>query len=705
MKKIFLLMMLFVTFATLSGCGNNENTSDPTPGVENAFYNTVVVENKEISKEDYYNKTLAGLLGQMAGFLSGYEFVWTAGGPHVGMPEEWYEFLNGPYAGNYTHYWPGSYAEGNNKYDRLKVNPETGRNEVWSDDDYHIDIFNQTIIKEFGTSSYAVKEAWKKYQISDWGGGYDAMALISGNDLLAPYTGTIEAGNRYGWCTEAYIENETLGMNAAGMPNLATSLADTFASNVGYFDSVIWAKYYAAMYSIAYFEDNILDVMEKALPVLPKGSYPYQIYHLAVDLYNKYPNDYVKAAKELEEARRMLYRIDNIQTDPNVNGGFAILSWLYGKNSYLDTCKYSSLMGYDGDCTAATCVGVMGIIHGFKEGNEEYAELNSKIYYDGEGVYFNDRDSGFPPFIISEEYFTKIKIDDIIKMYQENFETLLLEQGGEIKENSYVIPTTNVYADHSLLFDNCDGELRSKTGFKFNNGKFDSIVETETGLTHTGYGAFKFNNIKNGKVYHEFNNLIKGRTYRVSAYVTTSDDTQVEFFASDNDNYQAISFANVKSLINKSFIFTATSSTMDVGFKFSESASSSAYLTFDDYFIEEIERVELGTHSEDKLTLANGKFTKQIAKPASVKAGQEVFLEVAYRHYAQPIKVKILRNGKLYGSVILSSTSINGVKGNDIVQIPYIFETENDTIELVFENTKLYVGSFNIYNRTQYMFR
>ena len=144
---------------------------------------------------------------------------------------------------------------------------------------------------------------------------------------------------------------------------------------------------------------------------------------------------------------------------------------------------------------------------------------------------------------------------------------------------------------------------------------------------------------------------------------------------------------------------------MDVGFKFSESASNTAYLTFDDYFIEEIERVELGKHSEDKLTLANGKFTKEIIKPTSVKVGDEVFLEVTYRHYGQPIKVKILRNGKLYGSVILSSTSINGIKGNDVVQIPYIFETENDKIEFVFENTKLYVGSFNIYNRTQYMFR
>ena len=144
MKKLFLLVILVFTLTLVCGCESETTpTEAETPANENSFYDTVVVEEKEISKDEYFNKTLAGLLGHMAGFLSGYEFVWTAGGPYIGMPLEWYEFLNGPYAGNYAHYWPGLYAEGNNRYDRLKVNPETGMNEVWSDDDYHIDIFNQ----------------------------------------------------------------------------------------------------------------------------------------------------------------------------------------------------------------------------------------------------------------------------------------------------------------------------------------------------------------------------------------------------------------------------------------------------------------------------------------------------------------------------------------------------------------------------------
>ena len=119
MKKIVALIILTFTLVVLGGC--NSETIEETPSKDTAFYNTVTVTEKEISKEEYFNKTLAGLLGHMAGFLSGYEFVWTGGGAYVGLPLEWYEFLNGPYAGNYAHYYPGSYAEGNNRYDRCEV--------------------------------------------------------------------------------------------------------------------------------------------------------------------------------------------------------------------------------------------------------------------------------------------------------------------------------------------------------------------------------------------------------------------------------------------------------------------------------------------------------------------------------------------------------------------------------------------------------
>lgn len=702
MKRQYQRWGCLLLIALLCGCGENHSSDG---GVSEKRFYEVESEWKELTRETYVNKTLAGLLGQFAGFLSGYEFVFEGAIPYLGMPESWFEFLNGPYAGNYTHYYPGAYAEGNNRYNRLKINPETGRYEVWSDDDYHVDIFNQTVLDEFGRSSYAVKEAWKKYKVSDWGGGGDASMLISGYEMLSPFTGTIEAGNRYGWCTEAYIENETLGMNAPGMVNLATALVDTFASNVGYFDSVLWAKYYAAMYSLAYFETDIARVMEKARRVLPACSYPYQMVQKATEAYERHPSDYRAAAQEIASERRMLYRIDNIQTDPNVNGAFAVLSWLYGRNDYLETCKYASLMGYDGDCTAAICTGVMGILKGFREENAEYRALNETIYYDGEGIYYNDTESGYPPCIRSAEYPSRIRIDDIVALYQKNFEKLLLEVGGRIEGDTYYIPTEDAYEDHSFLFENSDAEERNVSGFSSSGGTLECLVESEPGNAHTGYGSFQFVNDARGKVYHTYENLVPGRYYRVSAYVKTSSDTQVSFYAQGKTSFAEQTFASVASLICQSFVFEATDTAMNVGFSFGADCQSGAWVVFDDVLMEEVRREPLADPILQDLKLANGKYAKVLKKPEGISPGEEVMLEIRYRNYSGTVFPKLLRNSGTFGSVVLSNTSASSTSGSGTVEIPYVFEKESDTFQMLFENCKMYIGDIRIYKKEQYMFR
>lgn len=708
-------MMGVLSLSSFAGCSTNEAIKS---------FTDVEVLNQEISKEEYFNKTLGGLLGQFAGFLSGYEFASVSGGMFNAHPESWYTspygdyegeyagFINGPYAGNYTYYTPSPIY----MYDRHQLNEETGLYEVWSDDDFHIDIFNQSILEEMGFSSYAIKETWKKYRVSDWGGGAEAMRLINSADMLAPFTGTIEGGNQFGWCTEAYIENETLGMNAPGMPNIATQLVDKFASNVGYYDSVIWGKFYAAMYSLAYFEEDVLEIMEEARAVLPEGSWPDRIYDLAVEAYEKYPEDYRAGAAELEKNRIPLYRLDNRQTDPNINGGFAILSFLYGNNSYMETCKFASLLGYDGDCTAAIVAGVMGVLKGFKEGNEEYQMLNDLIYHDGEGMYYNDRAlyandevGAYQARILGENYFTRIKIDDIVSMYQRNFEKILLANGGVVEEDSYIIPTTSVYEDHSYLFSNYDAEMRTTDGFQSNNGELSCLVDaygTENGDIHAGYAAFNLKNLGESEVYHTFDNLTVGKTYRLSVYVKTDKGGQVSLFARGKGDPQEITFSNVKSLINKEFFFTATKSEMQVGFRFDDSAQTGDILTFDDFMLEEVERETLYSDSGQGLNLVSNQYMKMISKPETVSEGEEVIVSIQYRNYSKnTVVATVKRNNEVFGGVVLSTTSASSTSGSAFLEIPYVFQGNSDAFTLEFDGNKIYVGEIKIYRQTQYMFR
>ena len=697
MKKIFYIVLLLLSIFVLSSCEEEEIEVEKEP----VF--------KTISKDEYYNKTLAGVLGQMAGFLSGYEFVWDGPDPRLGMPEEWFEFLNGPCSGNYTHFHPGagSLEQNHNRYDRLRLNEATGRYEVYGDDDFHIDFFNQLILKEYGFSSYAIKTAWDTHKVSDWGGGEQAMRLINSYGLLSPFTGTMEAGNIYSWCTEAYIENETLGMDAPGMMYQTIDLIDTFAANVGYDEPIIWAKFYSSMYSIAYFENDVRVIMDYAKETMPKGSYPRYVYEESLKIYERYPNDYQSAAYEAALLLRPISGIDNIQTDPSVNGAFAILSLLYGQNDYLDTCKYASLLGYDADCTASIVTGLLGIIHGHKQDNEEYQLLNEKMYYDGEGLYVNDKITGYQTFI-SKDYPEKQKFTDIAKLYQENFENILLVNGGTITDTEYIIPTDYMnYKDDSLLFDNYDAEKRDLTGYETNSVKAEVIEESSCVNVHKGYASIKATNESDdssGQIYHTFNKLKKGKYYRVSIYVQTN--SQMKLFASTKkgNDYQYITFANSDKFINKTFIFKATDKTMRVGFEFGKNAKSDSFIIFDDFYIEEVENEVISIHN---VSTRMNRYTKIYNGVFNLpQENKEYVLRIQYRNANKKIIYSNLTlNGQEYGSVVLSRTSSNGNDGYDYVEIPIISSSVANEFSLSFGSNSVYIGSIEVVEKEDYTFR
>lgn len=696
-RRLVYILLLFLSVIGLTSCDKDDDDVN-TP----AF--------KIISKDEYLNKTLAGVLGQMAGFLSGYEFVWDGADPRLGMPLSWFEFLNGPCAGNWEHFTPGegSLEKNNYRYDRHRFNEETQMYEVYGDDDFHIDFFNQLIIKEYGATAYGIKTAWNTHKVSDWGGGEQAMRLINTHGLLAPFTGTIEAGNIYSWCTEAYIENETLGMDAAGMMNQTIDLIDTFAANVGYFEPIIWAKFYASMYAIAYFENDVKAIMNYAKETMPKGSYPRYVYEESLKIYERYPDDYESAAYEAAMLRRPITGIDNIQTDPSVNGAFAILALLYGNNSYLETCKYASLLGYDADCTASIVSGLLGVIHGFKPENEEYEILNSKMYYDGAGVYVNDLETGYQTFI-AKNYPERQTYDSLAKLYQENFEKILVANGGEIKDSYYVVPTDyTYYQDDSLLFENYDAELRDLTGYEYQNVIADVIEESDCLLAHSGYAAIKAtcnaNEDERGQIYHLFDNLEKGKYYRVSVYTQTN--TQMKLFASTkrDKDYQSITFANLDSNINKSFIFKATNKKMKVGFEFDSKATDESYVIFDDFYIEEVDNKVISIHND---TERMNRYTKFYNGSFNLPdTNKEYIVRIKYRNADKKIiYAQLTLNDVFYGSIVLSKTSSNGNSGYDYVEIPIISDKLENNFSLNFGSKSVYIGSIEVVEKEDYTFR
>lgn len=603
-------------------------TQSPTTS-STPVYTQPVSDSITISKAEYLDKTLAGILGHIAGVLTGYEFV---GGqaPIVGLPDDWFSLTYGPYGG------------GQDKHGSAGENRVEAAGRILSDDDYHIDFFNQHILDAHGpdTTNLDIRKEWIDHQVSDWGGGDKAMRLMNSSNIVPPYTGTWESGNQYYWCSEPYIEQETLGMNAPGMPMTASKLAKKFASLTGDFDGVTWASFLATLYSVAYFESDARTALEKSAEMLPKNGWPYQIYKRCVELHSQNPTDWRWAAKELAKVRRGQYASNDVNVSPDVDNGFVMLAILYGQNDYIETCKIASLAGFDGDCTAASVTGLMGIIKGMA-GTPQV--VKDRIYANGSGVYINDMN--FTPHI-GKDYPAEQTWNSLAELYQKNAEDQISARGGSVGSDGYVIKRQKVLAPEVVIIKNYDFEKGNLEGWNVwkSSDPGGNISVQNNGKASSGLFAGVINtdaNAGEGKLYVTLNGLEDGATYKATGYVSSSYGREVRLYAENNGStvYSRIGSAS-GGWFSRSVVFTVRGTTAQVGLHLPEDTSGASWGSIDDLMVEKLPSAPKGVQA-DKYEFEDG-----------IVTGGEVITPT------RPEELTLTSNGKYVGNLNDDSSNV-----------------------------------------------
>lgn len=519
-----------------------------------------------ISKADYYDKTLAGILGQVGGFLSGYEYA----SPNPYPDDSCFRPTYGPYSGDApSECWtPNNYPG----YDRLGA-PNFNSNEVGSDDDYHMDFFIQHILAEDGSDpSYLdIKDQWVHHDVGDFGPSDIANDLMRNDDYMPPMTGQAEY-NRHYWLTEPYIETETIGMAAPGMPETTRDLTRRFGTVVGEFDSILWGELLATMYSLAYFETDARDVLHEAVKVLPQASWPTLVYEKVVNLHGQNPTDWRWAQQELLGFTRHVYGEDNEQAIPDRNNGSLIIAILYGQNDYLETLKISSLIGNDADCTASAAAGLMGIIKGMSGTPQEFLD---RIYQNGNGRYINDLTTGFPPNI-KNDYPISQSWDDIAALYQSNAEAQIVANGGSVDSQNFYIEQQLLQRPVVHPINNYDFEQQSLENWDYwtpgadpndPNAFADEDVNSQSG-EYKGT-IFTDLDVSEVRLFTTVRGLQAGATYEARAFVQTDD--LVDFYA-DSSTFAEIRADAVetfdvtyKQWVSRSLTFTAGGADVEIG--------------------------------------------------------------------------------------------------------------------------------------------
>ncbi|MBR0326948.1 MAG: S-layer homology domain-containing protein, partial [Clostridia bacterium] len=469
--------------------------------------------------EKYEDKTLAGMLAQFVGFMSGYEFVQNSdGSATLAMPDSWYELCNGPFAAPNTH---------SKREDKLLKNSETGLWEVWSDDDYSIDILDQYILKDmydtYGTfASKMITDGWVKYDVYDMGGGhrsYGAYGLMSKYGYLPSFAGNVEYGNMYNVNGEPYIGNETLGLSAAGMPNVAVSQARVFGSATSDRDPTRWLEYFTALISMGYLESDIPSMMRQAQAVFVEGSWQWEVVDKVFEIYEKYPNDWRRAViHATTECWQDHYDNSKPVAESSQNCAMILIGLLYGNGDFAETCKIISLAGHGGDSTTPVGLSAVAVICGW-EGIDEATKqiVNEKIWQDGKGVVVNMTLDSIKEanWMFSVNLPDRIGMQELLDLYQQNFESNLLANGGKIENGNYYIPVNTLAVTDTVFAD------------EFENGTLDGYtvsgrVENAVG-SYSGERGAKLSGSDTAAVMERtITGLTVGQSYRLSAYITSA---------------------------------------------------------------------------------------------------------------------------------------------------------------------------------------
>lgn len=612
-----------------------------------------------ISKASYLDKTLAGILGQVGGVVTGYEFA----SPNPYPTDDCFRPTYGPYSGDAPAacWTPNGYPG----FDRVG-GPNFAVNEVGSDDDYHIDFFNQHILANHGPNPtfQDIKDEWVAHNVSDWGPGDFANNLMRTQGYLPPFTGMAEY-DQYYWLTEGYIENDTLGMVAPGMPATARDLTAKFASVTTDYDSIAWAKFMGTMYSLAYFATDARNVLSQASVVLPRNGWPYQVYLKSVALYGQNPTDWRWAQNQLLAFSRNVFGQDNAMAIPDRNMGSLILSILYGNNDYLTTLKIASLIGNDGDCTASEAAGLMGIIKGMAGTPQEFKD---RIYQNGAGRYINDATTGYPPYI-RQDYPRSQSWDDIAALYQSNAAAQIVAAGGSQDATSFYVNAQTVAPEATILINNADFEQGSLAGWSEwtptgDPGTPNAFAE-KNGTAQSGDWkgtVFTDSSVAEIKLLTTIRGLQSGATYRVSAYVQSDQAARLYVInPGGTETYSSVvgSFANVKNQwVERQIDFTATSTTAEIGLHMP--TGPTGFASIDNVTVEQITQPAVARFEAEAASLNGG----QVRTSATASGGSYVGGIDNPGNYVQ-FSVTVPAAGEFRASVSFA----NGTAGTSILDL------------------------------------
>lgn len=299
---------------------------------------------------------------------------------------------------------------------------------AFSDDDTDVEYLYLMMMEKNGVDpTYAeVREHWM-YHIRDrvWLANRAALGLMH-YGFTPPLTGKKEY-NPHWFQIDPQLINEIWAYTAPGMPAYAAAISDWAARITSDDWAVSPTVVYGAMYSEAFFENDIPTLIRHAKEYLPREDRFRAIIDECIELHRKSPGDWKDARKVIADE---LYFNEPDMTrsiwNADLNGAMGILSLLYGEGDIEKTLNIGCALGFDCDNQTATICGLLGVINGVGS-----VPTDRAMPFEHWTKPFNDRYINVTRYDMPDA-----SIEDLIERTVVLAEKNILARGGSVREEN-----------------------------------------------------------------------------------------------------------------------------------------------------------------------------------------------------------------------------------------------------------------------------
>jgi len=224
------------------------------------------------------------------------------------------------------------------------------------------------------------------------------------------------------------IEADFAGLMNPGMVNSSSEVCDRVGHIMNYGDGWYGGVYVAAMYSLAFYSNDVEFIVKEALKSIPTQSEFYQCIEDVIGWSEQYPDDWRSTWFEVEKKWSSdigcpdgVFEAFNI--DAKINAAYIVIGMLYGKGDFGKTVDISTRCGQDSDCNPASAAGIMGTLMGYDQIPEYWKQGLDKV-----------EDMDFK--------YTTISLNDTYDMGYRHALEMIKRNGGTVSENEVSIKVT-----------------------------------------------------------------------------------------------------------------------------------------------------------------------------------------------------------------------------------------------------------------------